>query len=591
MANISASSDTKIFTLEKWLGLNESPDGDTGLKMGEAAVMRNFRITRESHLQTRPGYAPVCTLSEGNPVRGIWNGYVNGEFHVVAASGGCLWDVDAESWSAEHIGDIDDSPTFFFGFSQKLYVLTGNEYYVWDGYSPVAPVIGYAPIVATAVPPTGGGTLLERVNILTGKRRVQFSPDGTATVFQLPETDVSEVLYVDGTASTWAANLEAGTVTFASAPTKGVNTVTVTYRKGTGSRDKVTKMRFAEFYNGESDTRVFLYGDGTNVAIYSDLDENGAASAEYFPDLNEMAVGSANTPITAMIRHYGRLVVFKTDSAYTTDYSPTSLETGTVTAAFYTTPLNREIGCAGYGQAVLVKNNPRTLHGRAVYEWSLAGNGTRDERNAKRISQRVEDTLAAFSLEDCILFDDEQRQEYYVCCGDEMAVNNYGNDTWYYYDHVPATCMTSIRGEVYFGTPDGRLMHLSRRYRNDDLEPINAYWESGSMDFTADWRRKYSSTIWVSIKPEGQGRVTVTAQSNKKSDYIEKEVVSGLATLQNANFAHWSFNTNRKPQVQRVRIKVKRFTFYKLIFKSNSASSTATVLATDFQVRYTGNVK
>ena len=111
------------------------------------------------------------------------------------------------------------------------------------------------------------------------------------------------------------------------------------------------------------------------------------------------------------------------------------------------------------------------------------------------------------------------------------------------------------------------------------------------MDFDADWRRKYSANIWVSIKPESQGRVTVTAQSNKKSDYIRKVVAASLASFANTNFAHWSFNTNRKPQVQRVRLKVKKFTFYKLIFESNSASATATVLATDFQIRYTGNVK
>lgn len=590
MAKIAASSDTKIYALSKWLGLNESPDGDTGLKMGEAAVMRNFRITRESHLQTRPGYAPMCTISDGNPVRGIWNGYVYGVFTVLVACGGKLWRVDPVTWECTELGSMVDAPTQFFGFSEKAYILTGSEYYVWDGES-LSVVEGYAPIVATAVPPSGGGTLLERVNVLSGKRRVQYSPDGEATLFYLPETNVDEVLSVSGTTATWTLDKAAGTLTFESAPEKGVNTVSVTYRKGTGNRDKVTKMRFSEFYNGDADTRVFLYGDGTNVAIYSDLDENGVPSAEYFPDLNEMAVGSANTPITAMIRHYDRLLAFKSDSTYTADFTLTTLETGVVTTVFYSTPLNREIGCAGYGQAVLVKNNPRTLHGRAVYEWSLAGNGTRDERNAKRISERVEDTLTAFPLEQCVPFDDEQRQEYYVCYGDEMVVHNYGNDTWYYYNHVPAERLVSIRGEVYFGTPDGRLMHFSRQYRNDDLEPIDAYWESGSMDFDADWKRKYSSTIWVSIKPESQGRVTVTAQSNKKSDYIEKEISAGLSSFVNTSFAHWSFGTNRKPQVQRVRIKVKRFTFYKLIFKSSSVSATSTILATDFQIRYTGNVK
>ena len=63
-------------------------------------------------------------------------------------------------------------------------------------------------------------------------------------------------------------------------------------------------MRFSETYNGQTDTRVFLYGDGSNTAIYSGLDYNGKPTAEYFPDLNEIAVDSANTPITSMIKHY-----------------------------------------------------------------------------------------------------------------------------------------------------------------------------------------------------------------------------------------------------------------------------------------------
>ena len=111
------------------------------------------------------------------------------------------------------------------------------------------------------------------------------------------------------------------------------------------------------------------------------------------------------------------------------------------------------------------------------------------------------------------------------------------------------------------------------------------------MDFGMDWRRKYSANIWVSVEPESQSRVTVTAQSNRKSDYVRKIVSYNLTTLSNTDFNHWSFRTNRKPQVRRVRLKVKKFTFYKLIFSSMSAAATATILGVDFRVRNTGNVK
>ena len=591
MANIATSDSTKIYQLKKWLGLNESPDGDTGLKLGEAAVMRNFRVTREGHLQIRPGYAPVCTVAEGSPVRGLWSGYVNGQPHLLCACGGHLWNIDRETWAASDRGEIGDEETFFFGFAQKVYLLTGREYYRWDGTGNVEAVEGYVPIVTTATPPAGGGTLLERVNLLTGKRRAVYSPDGTSTVFHLAETGIDEVLSVEGTDISWTADPENGTVTFASAPAKGVNTVTITWRKGNGCREKVTAMRWAEFYNGSTDARVFLYGDGTHSTVYSDLDENGQPSAEYFPDLNVMAVDSANTPITAMIRHYDRLLVFKSDSAYSAQYDALTLETGSVTAAFYAVPVNRALGCAAPGQARLVQNDPRTLFGRSVYTWALATGAARDERNARRISDRVENTLTGFDLAACTTFDDEQRQEYYILYGDQAVIHNYGNDTWYSYDHLPARRMVCVDGELYFGTENGTLMHFSRQYRNDDREPIDAWWESGSLDFDRDWKRKYSTTLWVSLKPESQARVTVTAQSNRKSEYVKKEVAAGLSTLTNADFAHWSFRTNRKPQVQRVRLKVRKFTFYKLILSSCSASAAATVLAADFRVRYAGNVR
>lgn len=599
MSKIAVSDDTKIFQIGKWLGLNESPDGDTGLKMGEAAEMRNFRVTGENHLQIRPGYAPMCTLADGVPVRGLWCGYVDGKEYLLAACGGKLFKIvmdeptaqQGEPWRWDELGGIEDAPTSFFGFSKKVYILTGSEYYCWDGGETLNVVEGYIPTIVTASPPSGAGTLLENPNLLTGKKRQGFSPDGTEKVFHLLEQEIDELISVEGTTITYTLDKKEGTLTFASAPEKGSNTVTVTWRKGSGGREKITKMRFSELYNGSSDSRVFLYGNDTNETRYSDIDRLSQPNAEYFPDLNVMAVDSANTPITGMIRHYDKLLVFKENSAYSAQYSTITLADGRVAPAFYTSPLNREIGCGAAGQVRLVENDPRTVFGRGVYQWTLSVGASRDERNAKRISDRVESTLGSFDLDKTIAFDDEERQEYYVVCADKALVHNYANNTWYYYDHLPALCMERMGGEVYFGTPDGRIMHLSTLYRNDALAPIDAYWESGAMAFGQDWKRKYSSTMWVSIKPESQAQLTVTAQSNLKSNYAKKLISSGLAGYINANFSHWSFGTNRKPQVLRVRLKIKKFTYYTLIFESKSVSATATVLGVDTQVRYTGNVK
>jgi hypothetical protein len=111
------------------------------------------------------------------------------------------------------------------------------------------------------------------------------------------------------------------------------------------------------------------------------------------------------------------------------------------------------------------------------------------------------------------------------------------------------------------------------------------------MAFNRDWQKKYSANMWVAMKPENHGRVTMTMRSNRKSDYADKVISTSLSTFDDANFLHWSFGTNREPQVKRVRIKVKKFTYSTLIFQSKSKTATATILGVDFAVRYTGNVK
>ena len=70
-----------------------------------------------------------------------------------------------------------------------------------------------------------------------------------------------------------------------------------------------------------------------------------------------------------------------------------------------------------------------------------------------------------------------------------------------------------------------------------------------------------------------------------------KVVASALITFLNMDFNHFSFATNRQPQAERIKLKVKKFTFYKLIMTSISSSATATILGADMKVRYGGDVK
>lgn len=604
MAQITGSANERVFQIKAWGGLNENPGGDTKLKMGEAAAMRNFRITRDGNLQRRPGSREISSLG-AEPVRGIWSGWVNGREQLVSACGGKLWRLwneETGEYIREEIGEIDTGREIhFFGFANALYMINGAEYKVWDGET-LSDVGGYRPLVTIAVPPEGGGETLEQVNKLTGARRCWFSPDGSAKTFKLPETGLLSLDYVKNlstgknmAANSYTADLTAGTVTFTGVPGAGTNTIEIGWTMAENFREQVLSMRWGELYAGTQDTRIFLYGDGSNKAIYSGLDYDGNPRADYFPDLNEVAVGDANTPITGMIRHYSRLLCFKESSAWTIQYGTISMADGLVTEAFYVTPVNRSIGNVAPGQVRLVLNSPRTLHGSDVYEWknngSYSSNLTVDERQAKRISDRIYATVRKFDLERCYCYDDNWGQEYYICQGGRALVHNYAADAWYYYEDFDAVCMANFRGELLYGTSDGKMMHFSTDYLNNDGRAIDAYWESGSMSFGQDYQRKYSAMLWVGVKPESSAEVTVTAQTDRSSSYTEKLITSSLASFAHVNFAKWSFATNRKPQMSRLKIKAKKFVFYKLIFRSNTPDATATILAADIRVRFTGYAK
>ncbi len=610
MADIKANSAVNVLKIKEFLGLNENPDGDTHLKPGELSKMRNFRITRDQHLQIRPGQKTVLRLQDawnalGEKPAGIasprfcgaWSGTVGGAERLLCAFGGVVFDVSISAGTMKEIGRCTEDETFFFGFGGKVYLLNGHEYLSWDGKeaSKFQTVEGYIPTVQTATTPAGGGVLLENVNRLTGKRKVKYSPDGTATDYHLPDKEVDEVVSVEGTDIKWTLDKAKGTVKFSSAPPKGVNTLSIIYRKGDGERAQVTRMRFAELFNGATDTRVFLYGDGTNKTLYSGMDlDKSTASAEYFPDLYEAAIGDENTPITAMIRHYSRLMVYKTDSAWSMDYNVMTTVGGGVTSAFYVIPVNRQLGNEAPGQVRLLENNPLTLDEASVWQWKAttsSGTISSDNRNASRVSDRVRDTMGAFDLSKTVTFNRKTENEFWFLYGGRAAILNYATDTWYLYDNVPFRHMEELGGEPYGFTGDGRIVHLSRRYRNDDGAEISAYAATGSMDFDRDWLLKYSPMLFVSLQPESGARIYVNAETNRRSDYPEKLVSAGLSTFVHADFAHWSFGTNRKPQVRRVKMKVKKATFYKLIFRSVSATATATVLETDVQLRYAGKVK
>lgn len=616
MARISSSTPERIVSIKQFKGLNENRDGDTKLALGEASYCLNWRVTRDGNLQRRPGHEIIDTLSAGHPVDGMWNGWVGGYEFILA---GChnaiylVYDGRTGEFPCSVLASITTTNgVHFFGFDSKAYILNGANYYSWDGTT-FGTVDGYIPLISNGIGPIGtsdaAGTLLEQINKLTPQRRVWISPDGTNKKFQLPEKGLTSIDYVkdlatntDIAVSSYTKDIANGTVEFNTIPAKAANSYEIGYTAASDFRSQVVGMKYSELYSGASDNRVFLYGDGTNELFYSDIDYLGTPRADYFPDMNEVAVGDANTPVTGLIRHFSRLICYKLDSTWTISASTLSLADGSLIPSFYVTAINKIIGNEAPGQVRLVLNSPRCLFHDELYEWkssnSFSGNLTYDERQATRISDRIYNTLRSFVIKNCICYDDNPNQEYYIVYNGTALVHNYAVNAWYMYDNVYATGFATIDGELYFGTETGEIRKFAEYLKSDDTgDPDNPYqaieaeWQSGAMDFNADYMRKYSSALWVSVKPETNSYVEISIVTDRRTDFLPKFIARGTSGFPLWDFRSFSFADDTQPQVKKLRIKAKKFTYYRLIFANRELGTVATVLSADIRSRQTGYAK
>ena len=140
-------------------------------------------------------------------------------------------------------------------------------------------------------------------------------------------------------------------------------------------------------------------------------------------------------------------------------------------------------------------------------------------------------------------------------------------------------------------TLDDTLTKDAAEQPGGETQKIPAVWESGFMSFGADFRRKYSSIIYVSVKPQLSSQIIVTAQTDKRASYMEKVINDSVFQWENANFGDWTFNTNDRPKIRRIRMKVKKFVYYKLIFRIEKEGAQGTILGFDQQVRFASMAK
>ena len=521
MARYRKNSAEIIYT-DKWRGLDMSREEKKNFS--SSVYMKNFAVTEKYDLKKRCGYRKTVS---GLDCDSCFYATIGGIGYFIYKSGKKLYALKMTDMSSIEYDTGSFATVGYFVFGGEAYIYGNGLYCKFDGnsFSVISP---YVPTVAITCSPSGQGTLYESLNVLCEKAKISYSPDGTSTVFTLPADAQSvDTVEIDGqvVAAGYTYDASAHTLTFTTAPTGGVpDSLTVTF---TLSDETILNMPYIGnkfcIYGGGRDTRVFAYGN-KNTLYYSDVTANGA-DATYFPADNFITVGDGGT-VTALIRHYDRLIVFKETETWF--LSPSSVDyDGYSKPSYPLSPLNSTVGCAG-GGAVYADNSPFTLSYDGIY---VFGQSTvRDERNAKRVSDRIAPYLTPAFLRHAVVYDYEYGKEIWMCYGGAVIVYNYGNDAFYVYDNIPAEYFFVHEGKLSFYS-GGVIYAFDESASDDDGVPVTAVAESGYVILDKTVKKRRLRRISLSYLPAKNSEVTVKAEANRgggKSAVFSWAAVSGF---------------------------------------------------------------
>ena len=540
-----------------------------------------------------------------SPINGIWYGEINGQKSFIAHGGTKIYKFTAIGFEVIKEGVNNAKSTAFFMRSAddtgKIYILTGKEFLEYDGTT-VKSVAddGYVPTILISRNPTGGGTLYESVNLISGKRTESFLGNDTDKVYQLSANKIDsidkvEIINDSGekvTTTEYTADLNTGKITFNEAHkpiVAGQDNVFITYTKTVeGYADRINKCTISDLYGLGGSNRVFLSGNPDYKAYdwYSDI-----FKPNYFPDLNYSIVGTSDTAIMGYQRLGKYQMILKEDNQQdSTVFQRWGMlnDDGSVTFSI-------EQGIAGIGAVSkhcfgMLADEPLFLSRQGIQ--AITSNNILAERTIRNRSFFVDSYLTKESnLQNAVAC---EWNGFYVLCVNNVAYVLDGknksykerstasydyNYECYYWTNIPAICLLSVAGELYFGTEDGKICKfntdkLGMDKYSDDGKAIIASWSTKNDDDDAPhlYKSMTKKGCLVTIKPYARSSGTIYVCKDGNPRQFLRNGTMDVLDWNDIDFDRFTFNTNDSPQDIFFKKKVKKYKRLQIIVENDAVN-------------------
>jgi hypothetical protein len=488
----------------------------------------------------------------------------------------------------------------------KLWILDGLKYLVYDGTTITAVEnTGTIPVTLIARAPTGGGTVLEPINLIQKSQTVKFAGLASVTVYYLPyaaldaDTLIIKKLKVDGTFDTlvegthFTVNRTLGTITFGTAP--GVSPITgedniwVTFAKTfAGYADRINKCDVSILYgmNGARD-RLFVSGnpDLPNYDYYSQLND-----PTFFGDINYGVIGQDSSKIVnySIVNDY--LVTHKDNAE---NDNNTNLRKGELIdskAVFTSQGSYQTSGALAKYSFANMENEPVYVTTEknisAVTPSSVLGERFSQERSYYITRALEKETCLGDSFG--YVFD----KFYFLACGSTIYVLDslqysvskdrplsHRQYECYYFPNISARILWEESGQLHFGTADGKIKKFVARKADDEGAAISAWWDTPFLDGKSFADKKtfvyIAVRLAVALLTGVKISVFVNGKWNILKDYTnEANFISFSNSTVSLSNSKFSFRTDTSPKTLGSKIKEKNHDKVQFRFENSRLGDT-----------------
>lgn len=581
--SIPAQTPKSSAIIETFRGvdLNNSP---TNVDKSRSPAAPNMIRDQVGKVRKRMGYTTVATAP------GKINGHYQLKGETLIHAGGKLYRWD-NAQGFEEVGTMADAKSRGFVFEEKLYLLDGETYRVYDGKTLKAVTeAAYVPTIIISRNPEGGGNAYEALNLLGTKWTESFLGAASTKTYQLTTKELDEtkvtaqVLNADGE---WVDKTEGtdftvdrakGTVTFNTAPgespVKGQDNVKITASKARdGYADKINRCTvFAVFGVGGAPNRVFVSGnpDEPGMDWYS-----GFTDPTFFPDTNYTKLSRDGAEIAGYAVLGNALAAFLDGS---TDGRNVVVRTGSLDnageAIFRIQNILLGENAVAKDSFALTDKEPLFLTERGIYAVTaeeLTGEKISQERsyyissalmNAAGLSEAVGIVYRDFyvlALNQTLYLLDLQQKHYER----NSPYSSYQYEC-YYWPEIPARILWTEGERLCFGTEDGRLCRFAINVDrndsyNDDGKAIDAYWETCDFDGNTFFKTKTFTGIAVRLAAAVQTGVKVYAQKRGLWSLVfDAKDRARYFSWDYIDFAKFVFSSDETPRTLYGKVKIKK---------------------------------